>query len=66
MLMFSDFCKGYEMSCSGTVSSSCNVNVLPCPGLQTMFVFSNTVDTKGDHVTLNVQDLLRTNLTISL
>ena len=35
------------MSCSGTVISSCNVNVLPCPGLQTMFVFSNTVDTKG-------------------
>lgn len=54
------------MSCSGTVSSSCNVNVLPCPGLQTMFVFSNTVDTKGDCVTLNVEDLLRTDLTISL
>ena len=34
------------MSCSGTVISNCNVNVLPCPGLQTMFVFSNTVDTK--------------------
>ena len=52
------------MSCSGTVSSSCNTNVLPCPGLQTMFVFSNTVDTNC--VTLNVEDLLTTHLTISL
>ena len=39
------FCKGYVISCSGTVISSCNVNVLPCPGLHTMFVLSSTVDT---------------------
>lgn len=37
------------MSCSGTVISSCSMNVFLCPGLQTMCVFSNTVDTKGDN-----------------
>ena len=39
--------KGYMISCSGTVISSCNVKVFPCPGIQTVCVFFNTVDTKN-------------------